>query len=863
MEQKFWQRIGVKLFILLTALICLAIAPLGYVVFSAISYFGNYTAEVNRVQITSQARAYLATIAREQAHKFDEFFSHVEVASSIMAAQAVEVYDNIDYYAGFPGGRLALTKSSVNEIYHTSPGEDVITVFWGNEDLSKEAMLEIQALSRLDPVFKGAKKEIPKSLATHMVTVSGIGRYLSYVQKNRDAVYNIARAQKSDMRDRQTLAIFTRPDKPSLKTMWTQAYWDKVSGALLISAASPVVDKNGVLRAVTGIDIPLEDILEDLFDTDSHRHNDLMSETLFAFLLDESGRLIAFPRKYAELFGIESDSAGLQEKHGVLEYDLAESSRTEIQSIAPLLVGDNEEFVEVDLGNDRYLLNQHSLHKLKWHIVLVTRERQLISSVERTEQALSGTIDLLVKKFVATVLLFIAVVVVVVLFAVVYFVAPLRRLSGAALRVGRGDLTTRCHLDRNDELGILATSFNDMVKQLQLAEKVKSSQAKQLELTVEERTRDLRNKNFVLRNVIAELNAESERRKIAVEALGRSEEQIRVAMDASLAGLCIIQDMGIKYVNPMALRIFGYSLDEMIGGSISVADLVVTEEEELLRRDFIGVFRERTEKPTVVNCIRKDGSVFDALVGGAITTWKGNVAVVATLMDISEQRMTEEKLRESTLQLRSSLAEKEVLLREIYHRTKNNMLVIISMLNLQAMDIDDNRVKVLFQETENRIRAMSLVHEKLYQSQNLAEVDFGEYLREMVTALVKTMIMGDFITVDIECEEVAVSIDNIVPLGLAVNEIVTNSLKHAFAEGGKGRIFVNLTRNAHGQIKLLVGDDGIGLPPDIDIHRIRSFGMQITVNLIEKQLGGTMEITRSGGTVYNIMFEEPVRPKRI
>jgi PAS domain S-box-containing protein len=863
MLQEFRLRIGVKLFILLAGLICLAIVPLGYVVFSAVSYFGTYTAEVNRVQITSQARSYLATIAREQAHKFDEFFSHVEVASSIMAAQAVEVYDNIDYYAGFPRRRLELKKSSLNGIYYTSPDEDVITGFWGEEDIPEQTMLEIQALSRLDPVFKGAKKEIPESLATHMLTVSGIYRYLSYVQLNKNAAYSVVSAAEYDMRNSEYLAIFSRPDTPPLRTLWTQAYWDDTSGSLMITAASPVIDKEGILRAATGIDIPLAGILEDLLDGDARRYGEQMSETLFAFLLDEFGKIIAFPQDYTDLFGIEFDSEASGEAGRVFDYALSDSSRVEIQSIAHLLLGDSDEVVEVQLGAERYILNQHSLHKLSWHLVLVTREKLLISSVERTEQALSGTIDLLKKKFLANTLFFIAIIVVVVFFAVKYFVAPLRRLTEASLRVGSGDLKTRCYLNRNDELGILASSFNDMVRQLELAEKVKASQARQLELTVEERTRDLRNKNFVLRDVIAELNAESERRKVAVQALAKSEEQIRVAMDASLAGLGIVQDMEIKYVNPMALRIFGYSLEEMVGGQLKVTDLVVPEERQRLRLDYIGVFRERTDRQIVISCIRKDGSIFDALVGGAITTWKGTQAVVATLMDISEQRLTEEKLWKSTLQLQDSLAEKEVLLREIYHRTKNNMLVIISMLNLQAMDIDDLRVKALFQETENRIRAMSLVHEKLYQSQNLAEVDLGSYLKEMVTALVKTMVIGDRIRVDIECEKVAVSLDNIVPLGLAVNEIVTNSLKHAFPDDREGRIAVQLTRNAQAQVELQIGDDGIGLPAEIDIHKIRSFGMQITVNLIEKQLRGTLEIMRSGGTVYSIRFEEPVRPKRI
>lgn len=403
-----------------------------------------------------------------------------------------------------------------------------------------------------------------------------------------------------------------------------------------------------------------------------------------------------------------------------------------------------------------------------------------------------------------------------------------------------------------------------MVRQLEIAEKTQKSQAKHLELIVQERTRDLRKKNFVLRDLIGELNVESERRRRAVEALRRSEKQIRIVMEASLAGHGIIQDQKIKYVNSMASRVFGYSREEMTGGGLAVADLIVPGQYDSIRKDLLErVNGNKIGRFYVVECRRKDSSVFDALVGGAMTTWEERPAVVVTVMDISDQKQTEEELRKSKLLLQNSLAEKEVLLREIYHRTKNNMLVIISMLHLQAMDIDDERVKTLFWETENRIRVMSLVHEKLYQSQNLAEVDLGQYLEEMVTALVRSMVIGDRIRVELKCEQVAVSIDNVVPLGLAINEIVTNSLKHAFPGDGHGCIFVYLTQDGDGMVEVVVGDDGVGLPPDINLDRIRSLGMQITVGLVERQLHGSMDIGSDGGTVYRIRFTELARPKRM
>jgi len=284
---------------------------------------------------------------------------------------------------------------------------------------------------------------------------------------------------------------------------------------------------------------------------------------------------------------------------------------------------------------------------------------------------------------------------------------------------------------------------------------------------------------------------------------------------------------------------------------------------ERIRDLSIEHLRETAKKPFLLECRRKDGSVFEALVGVAMTNWNGQPAVVATLMDISDQKQKEEQLLHSKVLLQESLAEKEVLLREIYHRTKNNMLVIISMLQLQAMELEDEQVRTLFWETENRIRAMSLVHEKLYQSQNLTEIDLGQYLEEMVASLVRSMVIGDTVRVEMDCQPIAVSIDNIVPLGLAINEIVTNSLKHAFSGGRKGCIFVRLNRDGDGRVAVVVGDDGPGLPPEVDPAKARSLGMQITASLITRQLRGTMEVESGNGVVYRIRFTETLRPKRV
>lgn len=738
MIRRLRHHIGVKLFALLMFMIVVAVVPLSYVVFSIVTAFSNFTAEVNRDEIENQASSFRSTIAREQAHAYDAFFSKVEVASSLMAAQAREVYDNLSYYGGFTD-KVSEQAWQEGQEFITPGHDDVLFSFAGRENMPEQQIRERQALMRLDPVIRGVHQEIPENLGIHLVTVTGIYRLLRHIPEGGERSTLPDRRKEYEKRLAEFLKFFAdNPAAVTAGTTWTHVYRDAVDGSLLITALSPVLDSSGELHGAIGVDIPLEKIFAELFGLDQVRREGATDEALFAFLLDAEGRLIAFPDEHRGLFGITAGTQGLGRGSTALNLYLSDSTAGPLSSLVPRLLGTAADVVNVPLDEKQYMLYMHPLHLLNWHLVLVTRHAGENSAVIRTEQALSGTTRLLVRKFAANGLIIAIVLLVVVGLAVSYFVAPLKKLSEAALRVGRGDLKTRCYLHREDELGILAESFNDMVRQLEAAEKIQQDQAKQLELTVQERTRDLRNKNFVLRDVIGELNAESERRKQAVE-----------------------------------------------------------------------------------------------------------------------------ELRKSKLMLQDSLAEKEVLLREIYHRTKNNMLVIISMLQLQAMDIDDARVKTLFRETENRIRAMSLVHKKLYQSQNLAAIDLGEYLEGMVTALVRNMVLGDHITVEMRCEPLSVSIDSIVPLGLAINEIVTNSLQHAFGDGRQGLLYIRLRQEANGQMEVVVGDDGAGLPADMDLQNPRSFGMQITANLIRRQLHGTLDIARDNGTEYTIRFAEPVRPERL
>ncbi|HEX2694810.1 MAG TPA: histidine kinase dimerization/phosphoacceptor domain -containing protein [Acidobacteriota bacterium] len=206
--------------------------------------------------------------------------------------------------------------------------------------------------------------------------------------------------------------------------------------------------------------------------------------------------------------------------------------------------------------------------------------------------------------------------------------------------------------------------------------------------------------------------------------------------------------------------------------------------------------------------------------------------------------------------MKSSLQEKEVLLKEIHHRVKNNMQVISSLLSLQSRHLDDPKAIGMFKDSQHRIRSMALVHEKLYQSKDLSKIDFGQYLQNLVVYLVPSyQVDSGRVQLKIDVGDAALGINSAIPCSLIVNELVTNALKHAFPGGRKGEVRVNLRRGADGRSTLTVGDNGVGWPRGADFRKTDTLGMQLVTMLVD-QLDGAIELVRKSGTAFRISFRE-------
>jgi two-component sensor histidine kinase len=205
-------------------------------------------------------------------------------------------------------------------------------------------------------------------------------------------------------------------------------------------------------------------------------------------------------------------------------------------------------------------------------------------------------------------------------------------------------------------------------------------------------------------------------------------------------------------------------------------------------------------------------------------------------------------------ELRHSLQEKEVLLREIHHRVKNNMQVIQSLLRLQAGKSGDPRLKKLFQEGQSRIHAMSLIHEILYHSENLARIDLREYIGQLTRQLLQIYgEKGRRVSIQVS-GEISLRIDQAIPFGLILNELFSNALKHAFPRGRGGGISLEVDRSGESSCTLTVKDDGVGLPEGLDAKNSRTLGLQLVQGLVEHQLGGSLDMASEKGSTFTIHF---------
>jgi PAS domain S-box-containing protein len=345
-------------------------------------------------------------------------------------------------------------------------------------------------------------------------------------------------------------------------------------------------------------------------------------------------------------------------------------------------------------------------------------------------------------------------------------------------------------------------------------------------------------------------------RKLAEEALRESEEKYRNIFERSPAGIVVHQKGKVLFLNPAMIQMVGYeSADEIVGRP--VLHFVHPDYHKVARKNIKFVLSREGElgELSETKLICKDGSVLDVTEIGQSIIYDGKQAIQAYILNNTDRKRAEEELRESRERLKKSLAEKKILLDEVNHRVKNNMQVIISLLNLQSAQADNEEISRILEDSVDRIRTLSLIHNKLYNEDDLTRIDLGGYIRDLTGELFsshRTRLSDINLVVDVE--EVSLPVNKAIPFGLIINELLTNSFKYAFPDGTHGEISVELKLNGKDEVVLIVADNGIGFPADFDVENIENtetLGLQI-VGALVSQLDGSLEIDKTEGAKFTI-----------
>lgn len=335
-----------------------------------------------------------------------------------------------------------------------------------------------------------------------------------------------------------------------------------------------------------------------------------------------------------------------------------------------------------------------------------------------------------------------------------------------------------------------------------------------------------------------------------------SAEQFRLALQAAPTGMLMADRLGrIAFANAQIEKLFGYTHDELIGSQIErlVPVRYLQQHPSYLSDYFDAPQTQESGAGQELYGLHKDGTEIPLEIGLTPVSGAAGELVLCSVVDITQRKRSEQQLRERTADLVASLKERDVLLQEIHHRVKNNLQVISSLINMQIRKLDVSASRDVLKECKTRIEVISLIHQKLYQSTNFANVQFADYARSLAANVLHAGDASERITLEFALESVALPVDKAIPCGLILNELLTNVVKHAYPAQDHGTVRVTLRRRPGKRLQLEVSDRGVGMSNSHPDGAHESIGLHLIATLAE-QLRGELQIVAKEGTCVRVDF---------
>ncbi|MBC8209047.1 MAG: PAS domain S-box protein [Desulfobulbaceae bacterium] len=516
--------------------------------------------------LRNQSYNFLRDITRIHAEKYEEKRKQVVLASTILARQTGFLLrtSNRETNPLAPSARIPMPfdRFPLNEIYYHQ-NEPVTTIYWGSETLPPERLQEMQHLRHLHPTFIEVVEEIPAAIASHIITQSGIGVYCSLEPATQNPAHNLPHPSVYDLRMGEPFTAAGPEHNLARSTIWTRPYKDSAHPGLSVTASTPYYDSQGHFAGIAGVDIPIDRLASDIFSTPPEQP----IKSLFSFLLDDQGLIIALSPENHQTLGLSPDLKQLHNSSDILNFNLAESTHKTIQDATTQILATSSGITPLVLKNQTYLLAHQKMIGTNWILCKMLKEDELLTAIPLADQSITATSQSITKRFltISIIITIMAIGLIVLVFH--YLTQPIQRLIMATREVEKGNLTLQIYEpSSHDELGQLSTSFNTMIQGLAKSQKKEQLYARQLEKTVSSRTSELQRTNTQLNETLDTLLTEVAFRREKEQELYHYERIISATGDMIAL---VNKNYVYEVINDAYSKAFGKQSKEIVGHTIA------------------------------------------------------------------------------------------------------------------------------------------------------------------------------------------------------------------------------------------------------------------------------------------------------